>query len=145
MEDLFYLLLHAAMVVLGLVLGWRTWLTRSEARRRKPVRSRVLSAEREEVGGRTHSWVVETRYDVPGHGVLTHRRGFPDEGPALLFQRLRREGSEHDVIPNLREPGTAFLPDDLRHTDWPLLIALVIASGLATWTAWWVWRGLDLE
>jgi len=73
-------------------------------------------------------------YEVPGHAdLLHHRRLFEDEGPALLWARLHREGSEHDVFPNLREPGTAFVAEDLRGTDsWMVLVlvALVVTGVL---------------
>ena len=86
-----------------------------------------------------YSWFVETLYDVPGHGKLTHRKGFEKEGQALLFQRLHREGSVHRVVPNEVEEGQVFLEEDLEGAgDWALPAAMAFAVGLAAWAAWTV-------
>jgi len=145
MEELVSLGVSAAMVVLGLIFVWREWLARSEARRIKPIRARVIFVDREESGSKSYAWFVETHYDVPGHGELVHRRGFTEEGPAILWQRLHREGSEHDVVPNPLDPGSAFMPGELKAVDWPLLVALGVASALAGWTTWVVARTWHLE
>ena len=58
------------MVVLGLIFVWREWLARSEARRIKPIRARVIFVDREESGSKSYAWFVETHYDVPGHGEI---------------------------------------------------------------------------
>jgi hypothetical protein len=145
MEELIGLATSIAMVVLGLIFVWGQYLARSQARRTRPIRARVLWAERRESGSRSYSWFVETLYDVPGHGELVHRRNFEEEGQALLWQRLHREGSEHDVVPNPREPGKAFLPDELKSVDWLLLAILGITSALAAWTGWVVLRDWVFE
>jgi hypothetical protein len=114
MEDAVTLVVSAAMVVLGTLFVWRAVRARSRARRAGPVRARVVDVKREERRTRTSSWLVTTTYEVPGRGLLVHRRWFEDEGPALLWQRLHREGSEHDVFPHPAGRGEAFVAEDLR-------------------------------
>ena len=113
MEGDFDIVLSLVMAVLGAIFVWRAVGSRHDARRRGPVRARVMHVMREERRTRIGSWLVTTGYEVPGHGTLEHRRWFEDEGPAILWQRLHREGSEHDVFPNRREPGTVFVREDL--------------------------------
>ena len=132
MEDAFALVIALASVVLGVALINRDRGARIEARRRGPVRGRVLSVNREESRSRTANWLVTTVYEVPGHAeLLHHRRFFEDEGPALLWARLHREGSEHDVFPNAREPGTAFVAEDLRGSDSLLVLGAVVMAVIA--------------
>ena len=131
MEDAFAAVIALASVALGVALVVQQRRARIEARRRGPVRGRVVAVDREEHRTRTSSWLVTTVYDVPGHGNLLHRRHFEDEGPALLWARLHREDSEHEVFPNLREPGTAFVGEDLRGSDSVLVVVLVVMSVLA--------------
>jgi len=129
MEDAFALVIALVSAVLGVVLIVRNRGARIEARRRGPVRGRVLTVDREEHRTRTSSWRVTTVYEVPGHAdLLHHRRFFEDEGPALLWARLHREGSEHDVFPNAREPGTAFVAEDLRGSDSVLVLVVVVMA-----------------
>jgi len=99
---------------------------RTQAQRGGPIRARVTWGERQEERTRTSRWLVTTLYDVPGHGELVHHRRFEDEGPALLWSRTHREGSEHDVFPNLREPGTAFVAEDFSVTDPTMLILRLV-------------------
>ena len=77
-----------------------------------------------------------TVYEVPNHGDLLHRRTFEDEGPALLWSRIHREGSEHDVYPNLREPGVAFVAEDLRERD-PITLVILVAMGVLLCIGLW--------
>src|SRR5687768_10397497 len=117
-----------ALVSLALMVAflWQHWRSRAEARRKKPLRGRVVSVERKEGGGRVHAWWVVTTYAVVGHGLLIHRRGCPDEGKAILWQRLHPVDSEHDVIPDGRNKGFAYVPEDLSREEWywlPILAA----------------------
>jgi hypothetical protein len=129
MEDDFALVIALVSVVLGVALVVRDRDARIQARRSGPVRGRVLTVNREEHRTRTASWRVTTVYEVPGHtDLLHHRRLFEDEGPALLWARLHREGSEHDVFPNTREPGTAFVAEDLRGSDSVLVLVVVVMA-----------------
>ena len=130
MEEIFSAVLTLVMFGLLLEAARRRRRDRREARRRGPVRGRVVSVDRVEHRTRTASWLVTTVYEVPGHAdLLHHRRFFEDEGPALLWARLHREGSEHDVFPNRRVPGTAFVAEDLRGSD-SILVLVALVMGL---------------
>jgi len=132
MEDDFDLVIALVSAVLGVALIAGNRGARNEARRHGPVRGRVLTVDREEYRTRSTSWRVTTVYEVPGHAdLLHHRRFFDDEGPAILWARLHREGSEHDVFPNTREPGTAFVAEDLRGSDSVLVLVGVVMAVIA--------------
>ena len=132
MEDDFDLVIALVSAVLGVALIAGNRGARNEARRHGPVRGRVLTVDREEYRTRSTSWLVTTVYEVPGHAdLLHHRRFFDDEGPAILWARLHREGSEHDVFPNTREPGTAFVAEDLRGSDSVLVLVGVVMAVIA--------------
>jgi len=142
MEEIFSAVL--SLVMFGLLLEYlrRQRRDRREAKRRGPVRGRVVKVVREERRTRTSGWLVATVYEVPGHGDLLHYRRFEDEGPALLWSRTHRKGSEHDVYPNLHDPGVAFVAEDLRERD-PATIATLFAMcvllGIGLWqlaSAW---------
>ena len=137
MEEIFSAVLTLVMFGLLLEVARRRRRDRREARRRGPVRGRVVSVDRVEHRTRTASWLVTTVYEVPGHAdLLHHRRFFEDEGPALLWARLHREGSEHDVFPNRREPGVAFVAEDLRERDVVVLVLLVAMGALLAVALW---------
>ena len=132
MEDDFALVIALVNAVLGVALIAGNRGARNEARRHGPVRGRVLTVDREEYRTRTAGWRVTTVYEVPGRAdLLHHRRFFEDEGPAILWARLHREGSEHDVFPNAREPGTAFVAEDLRGSDSVLVLVGVVMAVIA--------------
>lgn len=121
-----------AMLVLGAVFVWRQWRARSLARSQRAIEATVASVQREESGSRMYAWFVDTVYDVPGHGLLHHRRGFETEEQAILWSRLHKEGSKHPVIPNAVETDKVFLREDLESTAWHWIAIIVfIAAVLA--------------
>ena len=129
MEDDFALVIALVSAVLGVALVGQNRGARIEARRRGPMRGKVLTVNREEYRTRTSNWLVTTVYEVPGHAdLLHHRRAFEEEGPAILWARLHREGSEHDVFPDRRMPGTAFVAEDLRGSDSVLVLLAVVMA-----------------
>ena len=137
MEDIFTAVL--SLVMFGLLLEFlrRKRRDKRAARRGGPVRARVVRVDREESRTRTSRWLVTTVYDVPGRGDHLHHRRFEDEGPALLWARLHREGSEHDVYPNPNEPGAVFVGEDLREQD---VVGLATVAVMAVLLAVALWR-----
>ena len=137
MEEIFGAVLSLVMFGLLLTAYLLQRRDRREARRRGPVRGRVVSVEREEYRTRSTRWRVVTVYELPDreHNVM-HTRFFGEEGPALLWARLHREGSEHDVYPNVHAPGEAFVTEDLRKLDPLLLVTLAAGGGLLAYGLW---------
>jgi hypothetical protein len=136
MEDIFNAVLSLVMFGLLLAFYLQQRRDRREARRRGPLRGRVVAVDREEHRTRSTRWRVVTVYEVAGQGDMMHTRFFGDEGPALLWARLHRMGSEHDVYPNLRVPGEAFVSEDLRSLDPLLGVTLVVGGGLLAVGLW---------
>lgn len=108
---------------------------REWARGSEPIPARVLDSRRYETESRRgDAFHVETRFEVPGLGILMHHAVFPTQGKALLHARIHKEGSVHPVVPNLVETGQVFLPSDLRESSSGWLMAgvggLLLALGL---------------
>ena len=136
MEEIFSAALSLVMFGLLLAFYLQQRRDRREARRRGPKRGRVVTVDREEYRTRSTSWRVVTVYEVDGHGDMMHTRTFGDEGPALLWARLHRVGSEHDVYPNERVPGEVFVSEDLKGVDPLLVLTLAVGGGLMAYGLW---------
>jgi hypothetical protein len=145
MLEAFDVLLTVTMAGLMLAYLWKDSAARRAARRRKPIRAPVVYVTREQTDARGNPWVVTTHYEVPGVGIRKHRRRFEEEGKALLWQRLHREGSEHDVIPHPKDREAAFLPDDLDRTEWGFVAIGAILAGIAAWEVFRLSRDYFLD
>jgi hypothetical protein len=126
--DKFYLAfgVFAGLLLVGMV-ATQFW-ARHVARGRKPILARVISVRRYEFDDRkVYIYGVDTVYEVPGHGPLTHFRGCETEGQAILFSRLHKEGSMHKVVVNAADSDKVFLWDELAKTDWYWIYFAVVA------------------
>jgi len=128
------------IAVVGAALGAafvvQQWNARRRARGRRFVTAQVTSVSRNETDRRHFPWQVETTYELPGGGIRSHHAGFETEGKAILFSRLHREGTRHDVVPHPSKPGEVFLREELAVTDWNLVALgglMVFAAVLAAW------------
>ena len=144
MEETFSAVLSLVMFALLVVAYLRQRRERRAARRQGPVRARVASVDREEYRTRSTRWRVVTVYEV-GPDSLMHTRFFGDEGPALLWARLHRVGSEHEIYPNPLVPGEAFVGEDLKRVDPMLAVTLVAGGGLLAYGLWQIASELWLE
>jgi hypothetical protein len=133
--------LGAAMGAMILRAALRARRARTLARGSKPIPSPVVFSKRtEDDDDKSYPWGVETRYEVPGLGTLTHRKRFKTEGKAILYGRLHKIGVVDPVIPNLVEPGQALLPADLQSSMLGIALLGLVVLALGLWQAYAVLR-----
>lgn len=143
-RDTLGIVIYATEGALGVAMGatlvraaLRARRARELARGSKPIPAPVVGSRRsEDTDNKSYPWSVETRYEVPGLGVLVHRKRFKTEGQAILYGRLHKVGVVDPVIPNLVDAGEVLLPDDLRTSMLGLVLlgAAIVALGL--WQAY---------
>ncbi len=146
-RDTVGIVIYATQGALGAVMGGmilraalRARRARELARGSKPIPSPVVSSKRtEDDGNKSYPWSVETRYEVPGLGTLTHTQRCKTEGQAILYGRLHKVGVVDPVIPNLVEPGQALLPADLKA---PMLWLVILGLAIALLGLWQVYEVL---
>ncbi|MEP7069092.1 MAG: hypothetical protein ABI789_07630 [Usitatibacter sp.] len=117
-HTLFTISVVAFMVVVAAKGARQHWRKTRALSMQPEIESTVISSERfRMVDAEFNGFRIETRFDVPGRGVLTHEH-FASEGKAILFSRIHKVGSRHRVIPSL-DAGKAFLPQDFERQPPP--------------------------
>jgi hypothetical protein len=143
-RDTLGMVIYATEGVLGVAMG--ALIVRSALRARrarelasgsKPIPAPVVASVRtEDTGNRSYPWSVETRYELPGLGTLSHRKRFKTEGQAILYGRLHKVGIVDPVIPNLVEPGQVLLPADLETSMLGIVLLGLAILALGLWQAY---------
>ena len=83
----------AFIVVIAAKMARQKWRKVRALSMQPEIESTVISSERfRKVDADFSGFRIETRFDVPGRGVLTHEHFVSQEGKAILFSRIHKVG-----------------------------------------------------
>lgn len=92
-HNLFTIAVVAFMVVIAAKMARQHWRKVRALSMQSAIESTVVSSERfRKVDADFSGFRIETRFDVPGRGVLTHEHFVSQEGKAILFSRIHKVG-----------------------------------------------------